>query len=97
MALIKELKLRDFRNFEERTFSFDASDVVFTGKNGSGIIAPAKNSITDVTRIRRPLADTVKNVSAYTTIKKATVTRNPRHTVARNSRKCITLAGADKP
>lgn len=36
MALIKELKLRDFRNFEERTFSFDASDVVFTGKNGSG-------------------------------------------------------------
>ena len=36
MALIKEITLRDFRNFEEKTFAFDSSDVVFTGRNGVG-------------------------------------------------------------
>ena len=36
MARIKSLKLRDFRNFEERVFDFDSSDVVFTGRNGTG-------------------------------------------------------------
>ena len=36
MALIKELTLRDFRNFEEKTFKFDSPDVIFTGRNGTG-------------------------------------------------------------
>lgn len=36
MALIKELSLRSFRSFPERKFVFDASDVVFTGENGTG-------------------------------------------------------------
>lgn len=36
MALIKELSLRDFRNFSSRTLNFESTDVVFTGKNGTG-------------------------------------------------------------
>lgn len=36
MALIRNIVLQNFRNFEEKNFSFDASDIVFTGKNGVG-------------------------------------------------------------
>ena len=36
MALIRNIALRDFRNFEEREFSFTSPDVVFTGQNGVG-------------------------------------------------------------
>ena len=36
MALVREITLRNFRNFEEKTITFDSSDVIFTGKNGVG-------------------------------------------------------------
>ena len=36
MALINEIRLAGFRNFKEKSFKFDSSDVVFTGENGTG-------------------------------------------------------------
>ena len=36
MALVREITLRNFRNFEEKTITFDSADVIFTGKNGVG-------------------------------------------------------------
>ena len=36
MPLINEIRLSNFRNFREKSFKFDSSDVVFTGENGTG-------------------------------------------------------------
>ena len=65
----------------------------FGGKNGRGMIAPAKKSAIEVNTIRTPCGESVKKVDTYTNMEKATVTNSPSINVIRNNPKCHADAG----